>query len=323
MQAMKKKCLVVGVGFLFTVSQALAERPSLPQATESLPVALVDSAWLATRLRQPDVRLLEIGQRESYELGHLPQALFVDWVSDITNPAQAERYNALSREQMEQLLGRLGVSNQTTVVLYDKLGNRLATRMFWNLRHYGHQRIKILDGGANAWLMAGHAVVVDVPVVSRTSYRIRRIESDLSADLNFIRQQLSSPQLTLIDGRPIEQFTGEEPGKVYHTGREHARRGHIPQAVNIPWQENLTSAGTFKSVRELRKLYSDAGLTEASTIVTYCNEGLHAAHPWFVLTEVLGYRDVRLYDDSLAEWANTPDVPLETTANRSSTRTKR
>lgn len=306
-----------------TFSAAFAERPSLPAVTESLPVALVDSAWLAPRLTQPNLRVLEIGQRESYNQGHLPGAVFVDWISDLTDPAQAARYNALSREQLEQLLSRFGVRKDTTIVLYDKLGNRLATRMFWTLRHYGHPRIKILDGGANAWLNAGHSAVADVPMVSTTRYEVERVDGDLAADLGFIKTRLASPQLRLIDGRPHEQFSGEAPGKVYHTGQAHARRGHIPQAVNIPWQANLTPSGTFKSVSELRKLYSEAGLAEDSTIVTYCNEGLHAAHPWFVLTEMLGYRDVRVYDDSLAEWANTPDAPLETTAHRSSPSTKR
>ena len=114
----------------------------------------------------------------------------------------------------------------------------------------------------------------------------------------------------LIDGRPSAQYSGEEPGKVYHTGKAHNRRGHLPQAISIPWQANLRGDGKFKSVSKLRKLYKDCVPIGDATIVTYCNEGLHAAHPWFVLTELLGCEDVRLYDDSLSEWANLSDAPL-------------
>lgn len=302
---MKETLFSLGCFFLLVAPSAIGSRP-----IESQSAALVDPDWLANRLGQPDVRIFELGQRELYERGHLPQAVFVDWIEDITDSALPDQYNILPRQQMEELLSRLGVSKNTTVVLYDKLASRLATRMFWSLRFYGHQQVKILDGGELAWYNAGHKLVTEVPVFEKSNYRVGQVNSSLEADRKFIKARLGQPKVVLIDGRPTDQYTGQLPGKVYHTGKEHTRRGHLPQAVNIPWRENLTSDGRFKSVNELRKLYNAHEVAKDATIITYCNEGLHAAHPWFVLTELLGYRDVRLYDDSLSEWANTADEPL-------------
>lgn len=271
---------------------------------------LVDPAWLVKRLHDPQVRILELGQQQQYALGHIPRAVFVDWIGDITDAVMPQRYNVLPKAQMQRLLGRLGVSPSTTIVLYDRLECRLSTRMFWSLRYHGHRPVKILDGGEKAWRQAGQQLVREVPVFAETKYSVGQVRLAAEAERPFIQSHLGQPQFALVDGRPVEQYTGRQPGKVYHTGKEHARRGHLPQAVNIPWQENLTAEGKFKPVDQLRELYARHGLTPRHTVVTYCNEGLHAAHPWFVLTELLGYRDVRLYDDSLAEWANMPGQPL-------------
>ena len=302
---MKAAFLLVAGLLLVANSNAQGVVPTASQSS-----ALVDAQWLAQRLDHPDVRILEIGDREQYDVGHLPQAVFVDWIKDITDSVLPERYNILSREQFEALLSRLGIQRDTTVVVYDAFEGRLATRMFWTLRFYGHQPVKILDGGEQAWLRARRNLVTDVPNITPTNYRIEASEPTLGADRQFIRSRMGQSRFVLIDGRPVDQYTGKLPGRVYHTGKEHARRGHIPRAVNIPWQENLAADGTFKSVSELRNLYNRHGVTPAATVVTYCNEGLHAAHPWFVLTELLGQRDVRVYDDSLSEWANAPDDPL-------------
>jgi thiosulfate/3-mercaptopyruvate sulfurtransferase len=127
------------------------------------------------------------------------------------------------------------------------------------------------------------------------------------------QKHLHDTNVKLIDGRPADQFSGEQPGTVFHTGKEHKHRGHIPGAVNVFWKDNFNPDGTFKSKQELKKLYANAGVAADQCVVTYCNEGLHAAPPWFVLTEILGYDDVRVYDDSMSEWGNS-DQPTETSA---------
>lgn len=300
---------VLGCLLVLPISLISATATAQPSGLDDTAV-LVDPGWLADRLRQPDLQVLEIGKREHFDAGHIPQSMFADWITDITDPASPDRYNILPRQLLQELLGQLGIRKNTTIVLYDRFESRLATRMFWSLRFYGHQPVKILDGGAKAWSKAGLPFVTNVPSVPQTHYVVDRVDASLEADRGFIRSRLTKPRFTLLDGRPAGQFSGQQPGKVFHTGKEHARRGHLPQAVNIPWQENLNADGRFKSVNELRKLYNEKGVTRESTVVTYCNEGLHAAHSWFVLTELLGHSDVRLYDDSLSEWANLPDEPL-------------
>ena len=129
----------------------------------------------------------------------------------------------------------------------------------------------------------------------------------LSADRTFIRQHLNDENVKLIDGRPPQQYTGEQPGRVFHTGKAHKHRGHIPGATNVFWVDNFNPDGTFKSARQLKALYAQRGIKPEKTAVAYCNEGLHAAPPWFVLSEILGFEDVRVYDDSMAEWGNSDD----------------
>lgn len=278
---------------------------------EKTPAALVDSSWLEQHMSDPNVRLVELGQtREEYFVGHIPNALFVDWKTEITDPEMPERYNKLSKKKMELLLGNLGISEKTTVVLYDNLDNRLATRLFWMLRYYGHEKIHILNGGFDAWRRAENAFVSDIPAFNKTKYSINHVNSSYCTSMKHIRSKLDVPEIVLIDGRPSKQFTGEEPGKVFHTGTEHMRKGHIPGALNVVWKENLNEDGTFKSVDELLRLYLLHGVTKEKTTITYCNEGLHAAMPWFVLAELLGYPNVQLYDDSMSEWANVSDAPV-------------
>lgn len=303
---------LVAVGWVVFALTAYSQVPiaSAAERSNERTAVLIDTDWLATHISDESVRVIEIGKRDSYASGHLPHSFFVDWIVDITDHELPERYNILPRERFEDLMGRLGVTPTTTLVLYDKFESRLSTRMFWTLRYYGHQPIKILDGGARAWVESGRPLSAEVPTVRPTVYEVELVEPKLRAKRQFIRNRLDRTRLVLIDGRPSEQYTGEEPGAVYHTGTQHARLGHIPEAINVPWKQNLTPDGRFKSVNELRKIYISRSVINGPTIVTYCNEGLHAAHPWFVLTELLGYDNVRLYDDSLSEWANTTDEPM-------------
>ncbi len=301
-------CLISMIGLQSGLN---ADPPPSQQEAAQPTSVLVDPAWLEQRLNDPRVRILDLGQKkEQYDKAHIPQAAFVHWVDDITDPSDRRRYTVAPKKSVETLLGKLGVTAKTTIVLYDDLDSRISTRMFWMLRYYDHHDMHILDGGKQAWKRAGKPFNSDVPDFAKTSYRIGKVNSDYRAGMEFIKLRLDSRQLALIDGRPADQYSGEKPGKVFHTGKEHARRGHIPGAVNIVWKDNLNEDGTFKHVKDLQKLYARHGVTSKKAIVTYCNEGLHAAHPWFVLTELLGHRNIRLYDESMVEWANAPKVPI-------------
>ncbi len=288
-----------------------AKVPIIPAIPGERSSVLVDAVWLKNNLDNPDIRVLELGQsREDFGRSHIPTAQYLDWLTDITDPELPERYMILSQQAMEALMSRVGISQDSTVIIYDTLTNRLSARMFWTLRYYGHQDIRILDGGMQAWKLAGFDLVSDITEVAKSEYKIDQINEEYLADKDYIQSRLKNDQFSLVDGRPEDQYTGKISGKVFHSGTEHQRKGHIIGAHNVPWSLNFNEDGTFKSVQDLRFLYETHGVTQDKSIVTYCNEGLHASPPWFVLTELLGYQNVRLYDASMAEWGNTQDTPI-------------
>jgi thiosulfate/3-mercaptopyruvate sulfurtransferase len=280
-----------------------------PVASNKATNALISVAKLKLMLEtQPKMRIIDVGpNREEYDDGHIPGALFVHWINDVIDPDQSERYNLIGSSKMQALMRRLGVSENDHIVFYDNLSSRLATRLYWSLRVYNHPHLYVLDGGRSKWISQGGMLSKDIPEITSSDYQIRRLNEEMSVDMTFVAAHLRDPKVTLIDGRPPKQFSGEELGRVFHTGTPHKLRGHIPGAEHVFWKDNFNEDGTFKSVDELKLLYEKAGVEaeKSDTVVTYCNEGLHAAPPWFVLRELLGVRDVRVYDDSMSEWANS------------------
>ncbi len=278
--------------------------------TEKHPL-LVDVEWLEDQLTRPDVRIVDLAHRvKNYKAGHIPGAVFVDWRSDITDQSNPDSYSMLPRQQFEKLMSRLGVKPDDWLVLTDNMDCRSAIRMYLTLRYFGHDRASILNGGTNAWQSAGGLMTGDLPEFAETDYQVTRIRGDYLTSLKSVRQALQDDASIVLDGRPTSQYTGEAPGKVFHTGREHKRRGHITTAINIPWKDNFNEDGTFKSLDELRALYSAGGIGDEHSVTTYCNEGLHATVPWFVLHELLGRDKVQIYDLSLAQWANRDDTEM-------------
>ena len=272
---------------------------------------LISASDLSDQLTNPAYRIIDIAQiPEEYARGHIENAHFVDWRTEITDPATPELFNLPPQAMYESLMDRLGISPESTVVLYDNFNSRFATRVFWTMRYFGHRSIKILDGGRRAWQAAGFDLVQKIPNVASSDYRVSTINNDLLAEMPFIKSRLATDGFGIVDGRPHAQYTGEAPGVVYHTGNEHAGRGHIYGAQNVPWATNFNEDGTFKGTAELLELYAPHGLTPDKTVVTYCNEGLHASPPWFVMHELLGYPNVKLYDSSMGEWANQPEPNL-------------
>ena len=279
---------------------------SASQKTEKLSALITVDELAALSSENEDIRILELSTlRSEFDKGHLPGAQFVHWVDDITDPQESERYNILKSGEAE-LFMRLGISNDTHVILYDRMQSRVSTRMFWMMKIFKHEKVQVLDGGFALWSKT-NTPTKKVAEFPRGSYQIDSKNEDLIADLEYVKQRIKDKETTMIDGRPPKQFSGEEAGKVFHTKVAHKRRGHVPGAVNITWKDNFNEDGTFKSADQLRKLYSAKGALESKEVITYCNEGLHAAPPWFVLTQILGRSDVRLYDDSMAEWANSTE----------------
>lgn len=285
----------------------------LALAEESRSQVLVDSDWLASYAYYPDVHIVELG-RTAYEFSqaHIPGAKFVDWRTEISDQSQPEKYNIVPLEEFELLMERLGITRDSTIVLYDTLSNRASARMYWTLKYYMHDSIKVLEGGLTAWQAAGRELTGEPTDIELASYKVDTLMGSLLVDMSYVLGILSDSHHSVVDGRPFDQYTGESQGRVYNTGNAHQRLGHIYGAQSVPWADNLEEDGTFKSTEELLELYEAHKIFRDKTVVTYCNEGFHAAMPWFVLSELLGYEDVRLYDSSMAEWGNLPDTPMLT-----------
>ena len=293
-----------------TPNESTATTETNPTTTQSK--YLVTPTWLANNIRNPNVVLLGLGQTESeFKQGHIPGERFVAWKTDISDSKQSQRFNLPPAAQLEHLLGELGVSNDSTVVLTDTMTSRLSTRMSWTLYCYGHRNMKILDGGQKAWLASGKKLTQSVETWKTTKYKAGPLQTLHRIQIKEIRAAIErEPQAKLIDGRPVKQFQGLEPGRVFHTHKPHQRLGHIPRAKNIFWKENFDQDGRFKSIAELNKLYDSYGIKHGDQVISYCNEGLHAVPAWFVLSILLERDNVQVYDDSMSEWANRNDTPL-------------
>ncbi len=271
--------------------------------------AIISAQELSKVLGNKDLVILDMGpELEIYEEGHIPGAVYIDWVDDITDAANRDRYLIADRPTFQKLLRRHGLTKDSRVVIYDDMDCRVAMRMYWSLKYYGLSNLQILDGGRDAWVSIDGQMSTETPTSKPSQIDLDKPNEKLTADLDFIADRLQNPKVVLIDGRPADQYNGSAPGKVFHTGAIHEKRCHIPGAINVFWKDNFNEDGTFKSKAELEELYSD--VTGSQWIVTYCNEGLHAVPPWFVLSELLGRGNVRVYDNSLSEWANSSQ-PVE------------
>lgn len=275
---------------------------------------LVSPSWLEAEMKSnSNLRIIDLAFRKTnFKTGHIPGAVFLDWRTDIIDSENTDMYRLPEKQAFEKLLSRIGVSADTTVVLTDNMFNRASVRMYYTLKYFGHKDVRILNGGTKNWDATGKKLTTDITKVERSNYKVREANEDYVIKLEAVKKAIGSDQ-QIIDGRPIDQFTGKLPGKVFHTNKAHKRLGHLPDSINVPWMENLNKDGTFKSLKNLRELYASHGIDVDGDgeVVTYCNEGLHAAMPWFILRELFGNEEIRLYDDSMAEWANREDTPLE------------
>lgn len=276
------------------------------------PQALVSTQWVADHLHDPNLRLLEVGWDTSeYESGHIPGAV-VSWgLADL-------QQHLADQAQVEAMLSKTGIANHNTVVIYGGLSNLVAAMMFWMLRIYGHAEISLLDGGRQKWLAEGRPLSNERPDIQPTRYSAQMPNWTLRADREQIVNVIGQSGHLIVDARPVDMYSGENSAGM-------KRSGHIPGAVNLPanwvknadgsfqgWQMPTTrSDGTFKSVEELRALFSANGIMPDQKIITYCVRGGLSTHLWFVLTQLLGYPDVHEYDRSWAEWGNREETPIE------------
>jgi len=275
------------------------------------PDVLVDSNWVLEHQNDKNVRIAEVDYdpAANYNTGHIPGAVLFDWKKDINDPVTRD---VLSKQQLEDLFGRSGITNDTWVVLYGDFNNWFAAFAFWVFKYYRVEKLKILNGGRKKWLLEDKPISKDVPAYPRTTYRASGLDESVRVFKDYVLESTKRKDRVLVDVRGPKEFSGEilAPPE-YPT--EHAQRGgHIPSAKNIPWAQAVNDAdGTFKSRKDLQDLYVSKGVTPDKEVITYCRIGERSSHTWFVLKYLLGFNKVKNYDGSWTEWGNSIRFPIE------------
>ncbi|HLG52023.1 MAG TPA: sulfurtransferase [Chloroflexota bacterium] len=273
------------------------------------PELLAETDWLADHLNDPMIRVVDCRYyfdgrdgRTIYRQGHIPGAVYASYPADLSDPT-ATPPNLIPRpDQVAETMARLGIGNDTLVVGYDDEGGHFAARLWWILAYYGHEQVKILNGGILKWQAEGRPLAAGEVIPPRTTFvpgpprHFMRIRADE------LRSALGHPDLCVLDVRRLSEYTGEEVRA--------ARGGRIPGAISFFWQDNLNPDWTFKPADQLRARHDAAGAISTRQIVTYCQGGVRAAHAAFVL-HLIGRKNVRVYDGSWAEWGNRDDLPIE------------
>jgi thiosulfate/3-mercaptopyruvate sulfurtransferase len=272
------------------------------------PEVLVDTQWVALHGGDINVRIIEADEDPLlYEVGHIQGAVKLDWHTDVQDPV---RRDFVDRAAFEALMSHYGINNDTTVVFYGDKNNWYAAYSFWLFKLYGHMSARIMNGGRSRWEAEGRAYTSDVPEFAATTYRAHPADLTIRAFRPQVETWLEQPGSALVDVRSPDEYTGKLLHMVNYPQEGAQRSGHIPGAQSIPWATAANSDGTFKSVEELRAIYSGKGITPDKEIVSYCRIGERSAHTWFVLTELLGYPRVRNYDGSWTEWGNLVGAPI-------------
>ena len=278
------------------------------------PEVLVTTDWLADKLSDPSVRVVEVDvDTSAYNLGHLPGALAWNWTTQLCDTLRRE---ILSKEQLEALLSEGGITPETTIVIYGDNNNWFAAWAFWQLKMYGHRDVRLLNGGRRKWISEGRELTNDVPTYPRTEYRAQDPDLSLRALLPAVQEAQKGGRTAILDVRSTPEFTGEilAPPGLPETCQ---RGGHIPGARSVPWSDACKEDGTFKSYEDLRAMYDSEGVEISKPAITYCRIGERSSHTWFVLKYLLGVKDVKNYDGSWTEWGNLVGAPVERGASKS------
>ena len=275
------------------------------------PEVLVDTLWVKGAIGDRNVRIVEVDYdpTSNYNLGHVPSSVLIDWKKDMNDPVTRD---IVSKAQLEELLRRLGVTNEMKLVLYGDFNNWFAAFAFWVLKYYGVENVALMNGGRKKWLLEELPLTKDIASFGRSAFRAKDPDEKLRVYLPYVREAIKAKGKILIDVRSPKEFTGEITAPPEYP-TEHAQRGgHIPGAANIPWGQAVNDAdGTFKSADDLKALYSSKGVTPDKEVITYCRIGERSSHTWFALKYLLGYPDVRNYDGSWTEWGNLVRMPIE------------
>jgi thiosulfate/3-mercaptopyruvate sulfurtransferase len=277
------------------------------------PERLVTTEWLAAHLGEPGLVVVESDEDVLlYETGHIPGAVKIDWHTDLNDPVVRDYVNG---EQFAALLGSKGIARDTTVVIYGDKNNWWATYALWVFTLFGHEDVRLLDGGRDLWIAEGREVTTDAPEVTPVEYPVvDRDDAGVRAFKDDVLAHLGNP---LVDVRSPEEYSGERTTAPAYPEEGALRAGHIPTAASVPWARAAASDGTFKTRAELDAIYrGEVGLDDGDDIIAYCRIGERSSHTWFVLNHLLGFEKVRNYDGSWTEWGSAVRVPIVTGLER-------
>ncbi|HET7173633.1 MAG TPA: sulfurtransferase [Nocardioidaceae bacterium] len=268
--------------------------------------ALVSADWVAEHRADPAVVLVEVDEdTTAYDKGHIPGAVKIHWKDDLQDPVRRDFVN---REQFEQLLGSRGIGNDDLVVLYGGNNNWFAAYAYWYFRLYGHDQVRLLDGGRKTWELQSRELTAEVPARTPTTYQASSPDTSIRAFRDDVLAALG--KLNLVDVRSPDEYAGRLLAPAHLPQESAQRAGHVPTAVNVPWSKAANDDGTFKTDVELTALYAGAGVDFDRDTIAYCRIGERSAHTWFVLHELLGQPNVRNYDGSWSEYGSLVGVPI-------------
>ncbi len=269
---------------------------------------LVSTDWVDKHAQDANVRIAEVDvDTKAYDEGHIPGAFGWNWQTQLCDTL---RRDLIPKSQLQALLGQSGIDNNTTIVLYGDNNNWFACWAFWQLKIYGHQNVRIMNGGRKKWLAEGRSLTKDAPSFPARTYKADKPDFSLRAYLKDVAPLAGkSNGWALVDVRSPDEYTGKllSPPGLPETCQ---RGGHVPGAFSIPWGKNCNEDGTFKSPEELEALYAAAGITSKKKVIAYCRIGERSSLTWFVLKHLLGYKTALNYDGSWTEWGNLVSAPV-------------
>ena len=274
------------------------------------PEVVVETDYVAEHLTHGEFKLIEIDvDTEAYAQGHIAGAIGFNWQTELEDTL---RRDVPDKGQWEGLLSKAGISNTDTLVLYGDNNNWFATFGYWLFVIYGHDKskLKLINGGRKKWVTEGRALTTELPVPVPSVYTASEPNWELRAYRDEVLQKLGDPNVTLIDVRSPDEFTGKviAPPGMNETAQ---RGGHIPGAQSAPWLNAVKEDGTFKSAADLREYYATKNVSEGKDVIAYCRIGERSSHTWFVLYNLLGYEKAKNYDGSWTEWGSIIGAPIE------------
>ena len=276
------------------------------------PKVLVSTDWVLDHHNDDRVRVLEVNEDVLlYDTGHIPGSQKIDWLMDLWDDPRRE---FVQPEQLAELLERLGISNDTTIVLYGDKNNWWAAYAFWVFKYSGVENVKLMNGGRVKWVAENRPMTNEVPSYDRGSFTPGKRQPELRAFKDEVVRHIDKVKAgtgAMVDVRSPGEFAGEVTHMPDYPQEGVLRGGHIPGAANIPWAQAANEDGTFKSAAELKELYEGKGVTGDKDIIAYCRIAERSSHSWFVLKYLLGYDNVKNYDGSWTEWGNSVGVPIE------------